>query len=216
MRARLHRWAPACTLACFAALCAIALGATPPPPIPHSTRPARHARCSRSSRRRHRPRGARCRHVHRHPSAQHPAPGQSAPVPGAGTSPAAPGAPAGQPGASAGTSTAPVPEGAQTGTGSTPPPSLPHVQVTAVEYSFTLSRTTVPAGKVVLQFVNHGQDEHNLNAAPQEGPLAGHIADTPAGGVVDEEVELRPGTYTLFCSLPEHAKKGMKATLTVE
>ena len=45
------------------------------------------------------------------------------------------------------------------------PPSMPHVEVTAVEYSFTLSRPTVPAGKVILHFVNHGQDEHNLNAA---------------------------------------------------
>jgi uncharacterized cupredoxin-like copper-binding protein len=29
-------------------------------------------------------------------------------------------------------------------------------------------------------------------------------------------VTLRPGTYTLFCSLPEHEHKGMHATLTVE
>jgi plastocyanin len=34
--------------------------------------------------------------------------------------------------------------------------------------------------------------------------------------VRDQQVELRPGTYTLFCSLPEHEKKGMKATLVVE
>jgi plastocyanin len=90
------------------------------------------------------------------------------------------------------------------------------VQVTAVEYSFSLSRTTVPAGKVIFEFVNHGQDEHNLNVGPVEGPLAGSFANTPASGVSDQELELRPGTYTLFCSLPEHEKKGMKATLVVE
>jgi plastocyanin len=90
------------------------------------------------------------------------------------------------------------------------------VQVTAVEYSFTLSRTTVPAGKVILELVNHGQDEHNLNAALAEEPPAGSLANTPAGAVKDQTVELRPGTYSLFCSLPEHAKKGMKATLRVE
>jgi len=88
--------------------------------------------------------------------------------------------------------------------------------VTAVEYSFALSRTSVPAGKVIFEFVNHGQDEHNLNVAPAEGPLAGSFANTPASGVRDQELELRPGTYTLFCSLPEHEKKGMKATLVVE
>jgi uncharacterized cupredoxin-like copper-binding protein len=26
---------------------------------------------------------------------------------------------------------------------------------------------------------------------------------------------MRPGTYVLFCSLPEHEAKGMRATLTV-
>ena len=93
---------------------------------------------------------------------------------------------------------------------------MPRVQVTAVEYHFTLSRTTVPAGKVIFEFVNHGQDEHNLNVAPGEGPLAGSFANTPSEGVANIEVDLRPGTYTLFCSLPEHEQKGMKATLVVE
>jgi plastocyanin len=96
------------------------------------------------------------------------------------------------------------------------PPVLPHVQVSAVEYAFTLSRTTVPAGKVVLQFVNDGQDEHNLKVAPAEGPLAGSFETVPAKAVSNLTVELRPGSYTLFCSLPTHEQKGMKATLTVE
>ena len=96
-----------------------------------------------------------------------------------------------------------------------PPPSVPHVQVTAVEYGLTLSRGSVPAGKVVLELVNRGQDEHNLNAAPLEGPLTASIANTAAGAVVDETLEMRPGSYTLFCSLPEHEQKGMKATLVV-
>jgi plastocyanin len=96
------------------------------------------------------------------------------------------------------------------------PPSLPHVQVSAVEYAFTLSRTTVPAGKVMLQFVNDGQDEHNLRVAPPEGPLVGSFETVPAKAVSNLTVELHPGSFTLFCSLPTHEQKGMKATLTVE
>ena len=96
------------------------------------------------------------------------------------------------------------------------PPSIPHVQVTAVEYSYSLSRTTVPAGKVVLQFVNNGQDEHNLNIEPLGGPLTGSFANTPSKGVGDLQLEMHPGSYTLFCSLPTHEAKGMKATLVVE
>ena len=97
------------------------------------------------------------------------------------------------------------------------PPSVPHVQVSAVEYSFTLSRTSVPAGKVILQFVNDGQDEHNLQITEgEEGPLTGSFADTPSKGVSQLQLEMRSGSYTLFCSLHGHEAKGMKATLTVE
>jgi plastocyanin len=90
------------------------------------------------------------------------------------------------------------------------------VQVIAVEYHYTLSRTVVPAGKVIFEFVNHGQDEHNLNVQPAIGPSAAGFPTVKSGTVSKLEVELRPGTYTLFCSLPEHEAKGMKATLTVE
>jgi len=112
----------------------------------------------------------------------------------------------------------PRPGGGETGeTGETvEPPSVPHVQVSAVEYAFTLSRTTVPAGKVIFQFVNNGQDEHNLKIAPPEGPLVGSFADTPAKGISDLQLEMQAGQYKLFCSLPTHEQEGMKATLTVE
>ena len=64
----------------------------------------------------------------------------------------------------------------------------------------------MPAGKVILEFVNNGQDEHNLNALGGEGELT----------VKDQAVVLKAGSYTLFCSLPEHEQKGMKATLLVQ
>ena len=113
----------------------------------------------------------------------------------------------------------PTPESHETAPAEPPyePPSVPHVQVSAVEYSFSLSRTTVPAGKVVLEFVNDGQDEHNLNLSPpEEGSPVQAFANTPAKGVGELELEMRPGSYTLFCSLPGHEAKGMKATLVVE
>jgi plastocyanin len=117
---------------------------------------------------------------------------------------------------SPGPTTAPPPGQSGAGETSTPPPSLPEVQVSAVEYHFTLSRTTVPAGKVIIQFVNDGQDEHNLNAQGESGPQAATFATEDPKAVTRQVVELRPGSYTLFCSLPGHEAKGMKATLTVE
>jgi len=170
-----------------------------------------HAHARRSARRR-----AHCPVVRRggarHPAAGRP-PAVTAPAGGtAGTGPTS-----FTPSSAAGSPSAPPTGGTESGTPTgSPPPSVPRVQVTAVEYSFSLSRTTVPAGKVVLEFVNHGQDEHNLNAQLGEGALVGSIANTASEGVRDLQVELRAGTYTLFCSLPEHEQKGMKATLTVE
>jgi len=96
------------------------------------------------------------------------------------------------------------------------PPVIPHVQITAVEFRLTLSRSSVPHGKVIFQFVNNGQDEHNVNLQPAEGPAAGSFPNTPSKGVVSQTIEMRAGAYTLFCSLPEHEQKGMRATLTVE
>jgi plastocyanin len=152
--------------------------------------------------------------------------GHARPRHGVSTSPPASGPPGqagpsgsgagGSPGQGAGETTTPA-GGAGEGSGEpSGPPSIPHVQVTAVEYHFTLSRTTVPAGKVALEFVNAGQDEHNLNVLSGEGNLSGSFPTTLSKGVRDETLEFRHGSYTLFCSLPEHEAKGMHSTLTVE
>lgn len=111
------------------------------------------------------------------------------------------------------------PSGSGGGSGAgeeTAPPSIVHVQVTAVEYHYTLSRTTVPAGKVALQFVDDGQDEHNLNVLSGEGEVEAAFPNTVSHGVREQTVTLRKGSFTLFCSLPEHEAKGMHATLTVQ
>jgi plastocyanin len=120
--------------------------------------------------------------------------------------------------------------GGDTSPGATPsappatePPVAPvgpaHVQVTAEDsdgYHFILSRASVPAGQVVIEFVNHGEDEHNLNVKPGEGPVEGALPNTAPKAHPSLSLDLRAGSYTLFCSLPGHEAKGMKATLTVE
>jgi plastocyanin len=95
-----------------------------------------------------------------------------------------------------------------------------HVEVTAEDteaFRFVLSRSTVPAGTVILEFVNHGQDEHNLHAIePSEGSEPGFIPNTASNAHASVTLDLRPGSYTLFCSLPGHEMRGMKSTLVVE
>jgi plastocyanin len=99
------------------------------------------------------------------------------------------------------------------------PVALARVEVTAEDteaFRFVLSRPTVPAGKVIIEFVNHGQDEHNLNAIePTEGSVSGSLPNTAPNAHLSLTLNLSPGSYTLFCSLPSHETKGMKATLVV-
>jgi plastocyanin len=83
-------------------------------------------------------------------------------------------------------------------------------------FRFVLSRPAVPAGKVIVEFINHGQDEHNMSAVERsEGSVAGSLPDALPNAHLSLTVNLRPGSYTLFCSLPGHEAKGMKATLVV-
>jgi plastocyanin len=178
------------------------------------------SRCARSKRH-HAKRAERCRNRHASrkpakPVAPAPAPLVPAALLSVPVAPAPP-APLAAPVVSSPT---PATTPSEAPPGETPsevePPSVPHVQVSAVEYSFTLSRTNVPAGEVVLEFVNNGQDEHNLHLENGEGPRSESIGNTPSKGVDDLHLQMRPGSYTLFCSLPTHEARGMKATLTVE
>jgi plastocyanin len=130
----------------------------------------------------------------------------AAPAPGLGNTPGATGV-GEEPGTQA--PEPEVPTGAE-------PPALSHVQVSAREYGYTLSRSTVPAGKVVFQFVNNGEDEHNLHVDSAEGSSEAAFPNTPSKGIVNQTIVMKSGSYTLFCSLPEHEKKGMKATLIVQ
>ncbi len=166
----------------------------------------RKAKAHKTSRR---PAPKRCPKLRRHASGSDPQPQAVGP---SGASGAAGGA--SPPASSTGTpAAAGAPASEET---NTPPPSLPEVQVSAVEYHYTLSRSSVPAGRVIIEFVDNGQDEHNLNAEGASGPPVASFATVTPKTVTRQTVELKPGSYTLFCSLAGHEAKGMKATLTVE
>lgn len=92
-----------------------------------------------------------------------------------------------------------------------------HLQVSAREFSLTLSRPSTTAGRLILELVNAGQDEHNLHIRPAAGgPDVGAVGIVLPGHHSDVEFQLKPGTYTLYCAIPAHEELGMKATLTVQ
>ena len=100
------------------------------------------------------------------------------------------------------------------------PPS--HLLVYAQEWSLWPSRGSVPAGTVVVELWNRGQDAHDLRirrlgrGGQMVGRVLGAVRTTSAGAIGHATWRLQvPGRYQLYCSLPGHAALGMDAELTV-
>ena len=93
--------------------------------------------------------------------------------------------------------------------------SASHLQVTEVEYRLGLSRGVLKAGTLDLEQLDMGTDPHDLRLRRlgSSATIYGRLL-TP-GKRWDGVVYLKPGVYRLWCSLPEHEKLGMHATLRV-
>lgn len=88
------------------------------------------------------------------------------------------------------------------------------VQVTSGEYFLNLSKHEVLSGDVRVEFNNTlAEDPHDLKLS--HGSDLYGFDELPAGEVKAQKFHLTPGTWQLFCALPEHASRGMTATLTV-
>jgi uncharacterized cupredoxin-like copper-binding protein len=92
--------------------------------------------------------------------------------------------------------------------------------VYAQEWSLQPSRASLPAGPVVVQLWNRGQDAHDLRvqrmsaSGAMVGPIQG-VKITLPGKLSTAHWTLAPGRYMLFCSLPGHMAAGMHVNITV-
>ena len=91
--------------------------------------------------------------------------------------------------------------------------------VYAQEWSLWPSRPSLKAGTVVVQLWNRGQDAHDLRIRRlSRGAMVGRTqgdAITQSGKVSQATWRLSPGTYELYCSMPDHLKRGMHTRITV-
>ena len=83
---------------------------------------------------------------------------------------------------------------------------------TALEFDTT--NLEAKAGKVTIDFTNPAPLEHNVVIEQNGKELAGF--EPIAEGKASESANLKPGTYTFFCSVPGHREAGMEGTLTVK
>ena len=95
------------------------------------------------------------------------------------------------------------------------PPPPARVQVTAQEFRYTLSRPSIKAGWAIVELRNGGQDAHDLRMRRVGGKRVYAWPNVQPGDVLDETFKLLPGTYALWCSVANHRKLGMTATLVV-
>lgn len=87
------------------------------------------------------------------------------------------------------------------------------VPVSETEFKITLPKSTLAAGSYSFEVKNDGKIEHDLvvqgNGVDQKTPTI------PPGKSATLKVDLKPGTYDVYCSIPGHKQAGMDLKLTV-
>src|SRR3954467_4901602 len=81
--------------------------------------------------------------------------------------------------------------------------------------AFTSEKITAKAGNDTIKFTNESPVPHDVKIEDSSGNEVGGTEITSEGSDT-AEVELKPGTYTFFCSVPGHRQAGMEGTLTVK
>jgi plastocyanin len=132
-------------------------------------------------------------------------PATGSPAPGAQPEPEAAPSPPVTPGATA----TPVP----TATPAPPGTYSTRTNVDLDEWFVRSSYRTLAAGPIEFNVNNRGEDDHNL-AVRGGGREYGKI-DVPPGESDMLTLNLWLGSYTLYCSLPDHEEAGMSVNINV-
>jgi uncharacterized cupredoxin-like copper-binding protein len=81
--------------------------------------------------------------------------------------------------------------------------------------AYTATSATAKAGKVTVEFDNPQSLTHDVQIEDSSGKEVGGT-ELIADGSDSATVDLEPGTYTFYCSVPGHREAGMEGTLTVK
>jgi plastocyanin len=83
------------------------------------------------------------------------------------------------------------------------------------ELAYTTKKASAKAGQVSVEFENPQELQHDVSIEDSSGKVLGET-ELVAQGTATTTVNLKPGTYTFFCSVPGHREAGMEGTLTVK
>jgi plastocyanin len=96
-------------------------------------------------------------------------------------------------------------------------PAGKELRVVAREYSFDPKNVVIAGGRgrVRVTLDNEGSLAHNLKVVQGDRELGG-TPTFPGGRSESGGVELAPGSYTMICTVGNHAELGMTGKLEVE
>jgi plastocyanin len=83
------------------------------------------------------------------------------------------------------------------------------------QLKYNTTSLSAKAGKVSIAFANMSPVGHNVTIASSSGAVVG-ATPTFQGGSKTVALNLKPGTYKFYCSVPGHRAAGMEGTLTVK
>lgn len=83
------------------------------------------------------------------------------------------------------------------------------------ELAYTTTEASAKAGNVTVDFKNPQSLTHDVAIEDSSGKEVGKT-ELIGEGETSTSVDLKPGTYTYYCTVPGHREAGMEGTLTVK
>ena len=83
------------------------------------------------------------------------------------------------------------------------------------DLAYNQKDVSAKAGSVTIDFQNNESIPHDVAVESSSGDTVGQT-DLVASGTANTTVDLQPGTYQFFCTVPGHREAGMQGTLTVK
>lgn len=83
------------------------------------------------------------------------------------------------------------------------------------QLAYTASEASTSAGKVTIDFNNVQPIPHDVAIEDSSGKTLGQT-ETISESSSSTTINLKPGEYTFYCSVPGHREAGMEGTLTVK
>jgi uncharacterized cupredoxin-like copper-binding protein len=84
------------------------------------------------------------------------------------------------------------------------------VRVTGIDFQFLLSRKKAPKGTVTFRLSNNGYERHDFKINGKKT----RVID-PGETAAVTVTFTKKGKYTFICTVPGHARVGMKGTFTI-